>query len=121
MNPEEIKKAQSYFSSIGLDTRKIDVDSPVKEFQLGDTIQFFADYGKGLTEIKSKVVRIYKEVPHWNGVPSEVKKHGGSAHSCWAQLEDGKKVLLGYFEYKNKFEIASSFLETEINLVSLHH
>ena len=91
-----------------LEIRKIDIQSPISDLNIGDDFNYKGHYIDGYEEGFSKIVRFYKEVPFWDNVESKPEKNGSNDFPVWAELENGKLILLGYFGFENKFRISDS-------------
>lgn len=95
-----------------LEIKEIEIDSPIDELKIGDDFKWSGVYHQvGFQEGISKIVRFYKEVPFWDGVEKKVKKNIGGGNPVWMELENKKLILLGFLQYKNRFEAADSFVK----------
>lgn len=92
-----------------LEIREIEIPSPIDNLKVGDDFSYKGQYKDGYEEGISKIKRFYKEVPFWDGVEKKVKKNYGGGHPVWMELENRKIVLLGFLQYKDKFELSDRF------------
>ncbi|XAI97327.1 hypothetical protein [Leptolyngbya phage Lbo-JY46] len=92
-----------------LEIREIDIPSPIPDLFVGKEFNYRGTYKDGYEEGFSKIKRFYKEVPFWDNVESHPTKNGSNDLSAWAELENGKLILLGFFGFKNKFRISDIF------------
>ena len=92
-----------------LEIREIEIPSPIDSLRVGDDFSYKGQYKNGYEEGISKIKRFYKEVPFWGGIEEKVKKNYGGGHPVWMELENSKIVLLGFLQYKDKFELSDRF------------
>jgi len=103
---EKAKILSEEFEKINkLEIKKIEITSPIEGLNIGEDFFYKGMYITGYEEGVSKIKRIYKEVPFWNGKERKVKKNGVGGHPIWMELENSKLVLLGFLEYKDKFSL----------------
>lgn len=103
MTESEIKAALEALKSAGLETQKIDIDSPVSDLVIGQPFAWSGQFNDGYQEGVSNIVRFLREVTYWNGVLMEPSRMGSSVDSVWMELDNGKKFLIGHFKWKNVF------------------
>lgn len=109
MTQQEIQKSKNYFDSVKLEIKEIEIDSPIKGYNIGNEYSYSGQYKNGHEKGISKIKRIYKEVLYWNGEESELKKDHSNNNSVWLELENGKLILMGFIHHPNVFTIAESF------------
>jgi hypothetical protein len=108
---KELEKSIAYNYHLRGDTpeiREIDTESPLPEYKVGEDYHYAGEYVHGYEEGTSKIVRFYKDVTFWNGKEEPLKKDNSNFHGIWMQLENGKRILLGFLTY-SKFKVADSF------------
>ena len=92
-----------------LKVREIEIPSPIDSLRVGDDFSYKGQYKDSCEECISKIKRFYKEVPFWDGIEKKVKKSYGGGYPVWMELENNKIVLLGFLQYKDKFELSDRF------------
>ena len=92
-----------------LELKKIEIPSPIDTLKVGDDFTYKGQYKDGYEEGISKIKRFYKEVAFWDGVERKVNKNYGGGNPVSMELENGKLVLLGFLQYKDKFELSDYF------------
>ena len=106
---EHVEKALKYLKAKNLEIREIEITSPIFDLKIGDEFNYRGTYKDGYEEGSSKIIRFYKEVPFWDNIESKPTKNGSNDLPAWAELENGKLILLGYFGFKQKFRISETF------------
>ena len=105
MSEDELQKLTSHFSN--MESKEIDIDSPLETIKIGDEYDFSGQYIDGYEEGTSKIIRIYKESYFYNGKKTN-RTRNSSPDSVFIDLENGKKDLIGFLDYKNRFTLANS-------------
>ena len=107
---EKAKILREEFEKINkLEIKEIEIPSPIEGLNIGEDFFYKGISITGYEEGVSKIKRIYKEVPFWNGKERKVMKNEGGPNGVWMELENNKLILLGFLEYKDKFRLADSF------------
>jgi hypothetical protein len=86
------------------------IDSPIDK-SIGDPINFSGRFIDGPKSGTSKIVRIYQEMLY----KGEERYINEVPETVWAELENGRLVLLGFMSADGTFKISKNYLNQNNN------